>query len=157
MPSDEIPFVGYDDDGLAIYRDPPDPGHAIPPPPAEDPEPDDYQEPEPPGDTLLWVAVYLEDRVYGGPEEGGWYYDSGYLVADAGSARDFGFLPRAFLPEDEDAARAHARAVNESLAAGVNRGRAPTSSVNSEGVFVAVVIEGDTPPLRYPAERPVYE
>jgi hypothetical protein len=28
------------------------------------------------------VAVYLVQRLYGGPEEGGWYYDSGELCTD---------------------------------------------------------------------------
>ena len=26
------------------------------------------------------VAIYMEDRAYGGPEEGGWYYHAGYPV-----------------------------------------------------------------------------
>ena len=28
------------------------------------------------------IAVYLIQRVYGGPEEGGWYYDAGELCVD---------------------------------------------------------------------------
>lgn len=32
-------------------------------------------------DRPRWVAVYQVDRQYGGPEEGGWYYDAGTLVA----------------------------------------------------------------------------
>lgn len=24
-----------------------------------------------------WITVFLHDRVYGGPEEGGWYYEAG--------------------------------------------------------------------------------
>lgn len=28
-----------------------------------------------------WIAVYEIDRVYGGPEEGGWWRDVGHLVA----------------------------------------------------------------------------
>jgi hypothetical protein len=30
-----------------------------------------------------WVAVYETGREYGGPEEGGWWYDTGRLVASA--------------------------------------------------------------------------
>jgi hypothetical protein len=30
--------------------------------------------------TLHVVAIYYEDRVYGGPEEGGWWYTEGELV-----------------------------------------------------------------------------
>ena len=29
------------------------------------------------------VAVYTDDRIYGGPEEGGWYYAAGQLVNHA--------------------------------------------------------------------------
>jgi len=28
------------------------------------------------------ATVYLVQRLYGGPEEGGWYYDSGELCTD---------------------------------------------------------------------------
>jgi hypothetical protein len=41
--------------------------------------------------AYLTVAVYLMDRAYGGPEEGGWYYDVGYLVSGT---------QRSFLAED---------------------------------------------------------
>lgn len=30
---------------------------------------------------LFWMNVYRVRREYGGPEEGGWYYDAGILVA----------------------------------------------------------------------------
>lgn len=33
------------------------------------------------------VALYAVERVYGGPEEGGWYYDAGDVVR--GTAREF--------------------------------------------------------------------
>jgi hypothetical protein len=32
------------------------------------------------GETVRFVAVYAIDRCYGGPEEGGWWYDTGDLV-----------------------------------------------------------------------------
>lgn len=38
------------------------------------------------------VAVYEMTRAYGGPEEGGWYYDQGTLLRGT---------QRSFLPEDE--------------------------------------------------------
>lgn len=31
-------------------------------------------------DGFVFVNVYEVDRVYGGPEEGGWYYDAGRLI-----------------------------------------------------------------------------
>lgn len=33
------------------------------------------------GDPVWFVNVYEVDRAYGGPEEGGWYYDTGRLMA----------------------------------------------------------------------------
>jgi hypothetical protein len=35
-------------------------------------------------DATFWsVAVYETERRYGGPEEGGWYYDFGHIVNPA--------------------------------------------------------------------------
>ena len=31
-------------------------------------------------DTEVWVNVYLSDRQYGGPEEGGWWYDTQQII-----------------------------------------------------------------------------
>lgn len=33
------------------------------------------------------LAIYEIDRAYGGPEEGGWWYDCGQLVRIIGTAR----------------------------------------------------------------------
>lgn len=52
------------------------------------------------GRTHYAVAVYAIARAYGGPEEGGWWYDEGELVG-----------VDAFLP-DEDAAYDRAGALN---------------------------------------------
>lgn len=42
----------------------------------------------------VWVNVYEVNRRYGGPEEGGWYYDTGELILckkfyDNDSAQDY--------------------------------------------------------------------
>lgn len=34
----------------------------------------------PDGEPVVFLSVYELDRNYGGPEEGGWWYDSGRLV-----------------------------------------------------------------------------
>lgn len=34
----------------------------------------------PNGDKVVWVAVYELNRVSGGPEEGGWWYNTGDMV-----------------------------------------------------------------------------
>jgi hypothetical protein len=33
------------------------------------------------GDPVWFVNIYETDRIFGGPEEGGWYYDAGHLMA----------------------------------------------------------------------------
>jgi hypothetical protein len=38
--------------------------------------------------NLHVVAVYAEDRAYGGPEEGGWWYTTGELVGVVGAVFD---------------------------------------------------------------------
>lgn len=90
------------------------------------------------------VAVYLADRAYGGPEEGGWWFDTGELVR---AVRRF---------KSEERAIAYCRRLNHLLDVTLNKGRRPKSSVISEGVFEAQLSEGE-PPTRYPTERPHYE
>lgn len=33
------------------------------------------------GKTIVYVNAYAVERCYGGPEEGGWWYDSGRVLA----------------------------------------------------------------------------
>ena len=50
-----------------------------------DDEPDEEEaEPAKQEAPFFMVSVYLVDRAYGGPEEGGWYYDTGEPVAEEG-------------------------------------------------------------------------
>lgn len=86
------------------------------------------------------VSVYMVDRGYGGPEEGGWWYDRGELVR----------LVRIF--NNEESAYAYARKLNDRLDSTLNRGR----RVLSEGRYAAKVHEG-IPPKYYPEARPYYE
>ena len=90
------------------------------------------------------VSVYLNDRAYGGPEEGGWYYDCGDLVRTM----------RVFYTDD--AAWDYCCNLNERLKNTLNRGRRSTGSVLSTGRFLARVTE-NTAPSSYPAVRPHYE
>ena len=76
--------------------------------------------------TVYIVAVYLCDRAYGGPEEGGWWYDTGEMVR----------IIRAF--KDEERAAAHATRMNGLLNATINKGRREISSVLSDGRYYAV-------------------
>jgi hypothetical protein len=106
------------------------------------------------------VAIYLADRAYGGPEEGGWWFSCGQLVKEAPDGVNPNDLLTVFMGEGaEEEARAFADTLQDSLNAHVNnpRGyRANLSSVCCEGRYVAEVCEGFPTPF-YPAERPHYE
>jgi len=93
------------------------------------------------------VAVYLCDRAYGGPEEGGWWYDCG--VPSDEHAR----FTRGFKRESD--AIKYARKLNDTHAEKWNEDRRDISSVLSEGQFYAEVHEGN--PAPYPKIRPHYE
>jgi len=93
------------------------------------------------------VAVYMAELGYGGPEEGGWWYDCGTLAR----------IVRVF----RSSARAYkfANRMNRKLEArnwGPNEGKREKSSVLSEGVYEAHVYE-DFAPQGYPSVRPRYE
>lgn len=105
---------------------------------------------------IYFVGVYLTDRVYGGPEEGGWWYDCGELVTEPSfyEGLEVKALPEAFLTIEE--AYHSANKIQESLDKTVNVGRRPKSSVLSEGEYEALVMEGSLP-NHYPERRPFYE
>ena len=94
--------------------------------------------------TVYVVAVYLCDRAYGGPEEGGWWYDTGEMVRIIRTLKD------------EDRAETFATRMNSLLNATVNMGRRDISSVLSEGRYYAEVHE-NIAPHHYPERRPHYE
>jgi hypothetical protein len=105
------------------------------------------------------VALYLEDRVYGGAEEGGWYYTAGRRVNDALELKqinpDAPFnCPRIF--HDRDEAYDFAEQVNSLMREGVNKDRRPLSSVLSTGRYAAHVCAGYPNP-HFPSTRPHYE
>lgn len=85
------------------------------------------------------VAVYLRDRAYGGPEEGGWWYDCG----ERQDRPIEGLRPSllAFITHIEGAAHRFAEIVQQKLDA---------------GRYYAEVHRG-YPPARYPERRPHYE
>jgi hypothetical protein len=100
--------------------------------------------------TWWSVAVFMVDRAYGGPEEGGWWYDYGYPVKDAEMA------PLLRIFNDEDKARAYRNELQTKLDAEMNVGRVGIGSVLSDGVYQAVVTDDDYPKA-YPSERPRFE
>ncbi len=93
------------------------------------------------------VAVYDCAQQYGGPEEGGWWYDTGSLVRLMASFRS------------EDAACAYARRLNNKLDSrkvGPNQGKREYTSVVSDGEYRAMVFD-DYCPKGFPDRRPHYE
>jgi hypothetical protein len=92
-----------------------------------------------PDGTQQWfVGVYLVDRCYGGPEEGGWWYDAGELVRQTAVAT-----------------RADAEALRTKLA-----DRYPRTGASSNvhgGEDYAIHIDLQPHAEHYPTEHPRYE
>jgi hypothetical protein len=101
------------------------------------------------------VAIYLVDRAYGGPEEGGWWYYCGQRVDEKLDVPELFDLP--CICNDGDGAIAIARAANEILDRTLNtERRSDINSVLSEGRYTAEVYAG-YPPAWYPEVKPHYE
>ena len=100
------------------------------------------------------VAVYLTQRLYGGPEEGGWWYNAGELCTDP-ALTVFGAT---FPDGHESRAQQMSAEVQAHLDRDWNVGdhAREISSVLSPGRFEARVHDG-WPPLAFPDERPRYE
>jgi hypothetical protein len=88
-----------------------------------------------------FVNIYLIDRAYGGPEEGGWYYECGQAIDS-----------REVLEDDLREVKGNAElwCIEENK----NR-RSDIGSVLSEGKYVVCI--DDEPGKDYPSERPHYE
>jgi len=95
--------------------------------------------------TTYVVAVYDVALAYGGPEEGGWWYDVGTLVKVCRTFRS------------ETAAIAYRDRLDRKMP-GFNRrmGRRPKHSVLSSGEFEACIYQ-DYAPKHFPDQRPHYE
>jgi hypothetical protein len=89
-----------------------------------------------------FVNVYLTDRAYGGPEEGGWWYDTAEAVRSA-QALVGGDCARLLQSEREWCDEENARR------------RSDTGSVLSEGRYVVEI--DDVPAADRPTARPHYE
>lgn len=90
------------------------------------------------------LALYEVDRVFAGPEEGGWWYDAGQLVKTIAVQRE------------------HARAVATSERLNrwldrLQRHRRPVSSIAYDGGRYRVLVYRDIAPPKFPQERPHYE
>lgn len=89
-------------------------------------------------------AFYEMDRLYGGPEEGGWWYDAGTLAR----------LHR--ICGTVTAAVAIMNRANR-LLGHIQRGYRPISSVAYDGGRFAACVFVNIAPPHFPVEKPVYE
>lgn len=96
------------------------------------------------------VAVYRISRCYGGPEEGGWYYDAEEL-SHAGD-----HTIHARMCPNEDKARDYAKTVQEILDREEPDNARSLGSVLSNGQYRALVCP-EFPHERYPLVKPHYE
>ena len=92
--------------------------------------------------NLKHVNLYLENRAFGGAEEGGWYYNTGLFISCLGKSLD-------------PVAANVIRAAHAGKLAKLNEGRPPVSSVRSTGRYEIVIEQraGES----YPNYRPHYE
>jgi len=94
-------------------------------------------EPQP----VQWVSAYDHNRSYGGPEEGGWWFDTGTLLAS--------------IPCHNDEQVESAKKVLRDAFGPQFEGNHEIGSVLCEGVL-QILVE-DEQGADYPAERPHYE
>lgn len=95
---------------------------------------------------MFIVSFYETNRAYGGPEEGGWWFD--YGIPEPSLDR----FARGFATEGE--AYAYAHRLNRHLSPKLNDGRYDISSVLCDGIYEAQVSEGY--PRPYPEHTPHY-
>lgn len=94
----------------------------------------------PPEQAPCFVAVMLEDRAFGGNEEGGWWYNTSERIETH------------YAANNDVLAKIMARLEREYS----NEGRRPISSVLSEGLY-RIKLCRNVPPKYEPAYRPHYE
>lgn len=90
---------------------------------------------------IRWVNAYDHNRAYGGPEEGGWWFDTGVFLSSIACRTD----------EEVDFAKAYFHRIYDPRF----EGHHDISSVICEGVLQITV--DDEPGADYPTERPHYE
>lgn len=101
---------------------------------------------------MLYVNLYLYDREYGGPEEGGWWYDTYSPVTSDNGDWDTAPPRYGLLPTVEEAEKAM-RELMEWCSTENSTRRSP-SSVISEGHYCAKLEAWPAEPM--PARRPHY-
>ena len=95
------------------------------------------------------VAVYLIDKAYGGPEEGGWWYTYGY------PDDEYSQYTRGFPNDEKESAKLYMKELEKTLIPTLNEGRREISSVISTGRYEVYLNEGNPKP--FPETIPRYE
>jgi hypothetical protein len=91
------------------------------------------------GNVVFFVGVYDVNRNYGGPEEGGWWFDSGELIKTVVAAN-----------------RTEAESVRDVLQNDYPHSRKRYSVLGGEDYDI-YIFEGKLPDPYFPEERPHYE
>lgn len=112
----------------------------------EDVSEEEMEEQEP---KFYSAAIYFVDRYYGGPEEGGWWYNSGEPI----ERPEVACLSRVFKTREE--AWEYTKEFLNPVCEARNKGKRPISSMASEGEWQGRVEAGW--PAEFPKERPHYE
>lgn len=99
--------------------------------------------------AIYSVAPYLIDRAYGGPQEGGWWYDCGVPQLSEDLP-----LP-VYVVGREEAYKARDKMRKQIEDSGINKDRRDIGSVLSEGILDACVNKGH--PKHWPEFKPIYE
>lgn len=95
--------------------------------------------------AVFYVALYFCQQCYGGPEEGGWYYDSGERKGKV----------KAFATKQE--ARKFQERAQRCMDAWHEENKVPLHSSVSRGAYHVEFHGNDYPPDHYPETRPFYE
>jgi hypothetical protein len=107
-------------------------------------------------DNRMWsVAIYEQDKAFGGREEGGWYYDIGALVMEGSIYNSVGMTP-AWFTSRKDALEYRDKMAEAIEKSTINVGNYEPSSVLCRGWYGAELHE-DEMPVHYPKVRPHYE
>jgi hypothetical protein len=106
------------------------------------------------GHGLYWVAIYLIDLAYGGPEEGGWWYQAGTLVIDPAIYQTTGVGPAAFT--SAEAAQTCAQRMRNALPV-LNSGRPDIDQTSSVGRYEVRTTRALTLATHFPEIRPTYD
>jgi hypothetical protein len=103
----------------------------------------------------MWcVCIYMEDKEYGGPEEGGWWYNAGYPLPKGTGEQSCQLDDHARFFMEHREAVAWAQRLEEQFK-DINNSRPSISSMRSSGRYTVKVTLGL--PKAYPEERPHYE